>query len=147
MGVNEILFNRCLRSGTSAASSSTAALIVVIQEANAMSSFNFRGCAVFALAGVLVCGEATAAPFANVPSVTQVGRPLTLTGGGFEPGALINLRVSGPGKTVTMAAVVVAADGTISHTLVAAGDGPYSIQLVHPDGRSAASDLKFSASR
>ena len=109
-----------------------------------MRSCKFRQ---LTLAALFVCSVATAAPFANVPSLTQVGKPVTVTGGGFEPGALINLRVLGPGKSVSMAAVVVAADGTISHTMVAPGDGAYSIQMVHADGRAAASPLKFSATR
>jgi hypothetical protein len=99
------------------------------------------------LVGLLLCGAAIAAPFANVASVTQVGKPVTVSGGGFEPGSLINLRLIGPGKSMAMAAVVVAADGTISHTWVASSDGSYRVQLVHADGRAAANELKFSASR
>ena len=99
-------------------------------------------------AGLLICsGLGFAAPFANVASVTQVGRPLTISGGGFEPGTLINLRVLGPGNSVAAAAVVVAADGGISHTLVAPSDGAYVIQITQSDGRVAVSHLKFHASR
>ena len=99
-------------------------------------------------AALLVCsGLALAAPFANVASMTQVGRPLTISGGGFEPGALINLRVLGPGNSVTAAAVVAAADGAITHTLAVPSDGAYVVQITQSDGRVAVSDLKFHASR
>ena len=99
-------------------------------------------------AALLVCsGLSFAAPFASVASMAQVGRPLTISGGGFEPGALINLRVLGPGNSVAAAAVVVAADGAISHTLVAPSDGDYVVQITQSDGRVAVSDLKFYASR
>lgn len=99
-------------------------------------------------AALLVCsGLGLAAPFANVASLTQVGRPLTISGGGFQPGTLINLRVLGPGNSVVAAAVVVAADGAISHTLMAPSDGAYIVQITQSDGRVAVSDLKFHASR
>ena len=102
---------------------------------------------IVALAALAFSTMACAAPFANVSSVTQVGRPLTITGGGFEPGALVNLRVLGPGNAVTMAAVVAGADGSISHTLVTANDGAHVVQLSHPDGRPAVSAIKFHAAR
>ena len=99
-------------------------------------------------AALLVCSALPmAAPFANVASIAQVGRPLTISGGGFEPGALINLRVLGPGNSVSAAAVVVAADGAITHTLVAPNDGAYVVQITQSDGRVAVSSLKFHVSR
>ena len=109
-----------------------------------MAASKFQFVAVAALA---FSTTAYAAPYANVASVTQVGRPLTIAGGGFEPGALVNLRVLGPGNAVTMAAVVAGADGSISHTLVTTNDGTYVVQLSHPDGRAAVSAIKFHASR
>ena len=102
----------------------------------------------FALVAVL--GWATsvvAAPFANVSSTAQVGRPVTVTGGGFAPGALINLRVRGPGSAVTAAAVVAGADGSISYTLVAAANGAHVVQLSLADGRKAVPDMTVHAAR
>ena len=99
------------------------------------------------LATLFVCGTALAAPFASVPSVAVVGRPIAVNGGGFDPGALINLRITGPGDAVSMAAVVAAADGSIAYTLVTSIDGAHRVQLLHADGRPATPDLRFHASR
>jgi hypothetical protein len=96
---------------------------------------------------LFLCGAAVAAPFASVPSVAAVGRPVAITGGGFEPGSVISVRVIGPGKAISLDAVVVGADGTISHTLIAARDGAHRVQLIHADGRTATSELTFTVSR
>ena len=109
-----------------------------------MNSLKFRR-VVFAI--LFVCGTAMAAPFAIVPSVAVVGRPVAVSGGGFDPGSLINLRITGPGDAVSMAAVVVAADGRFSYTLVTSSDGAHRVQLLHADGRPATRELLFHASR
>ncbi|KPF60278.1 hypothetical protein D621_02420 [beta proteobacterium AAP51] len=98
-------------------------------------------------ATLFVCGTAMAAPHASVPSVATVGRPVAVTGGGFNPGALISVRVTGPGDTVSMAAVVVAADGSLTHTLVVAQDGAHRVQLLLADGSAATPELLFQATR
>jgi len=107
-----------------------------------MNSLKFRRVVVAIL---FVCGTAMAAPHASVPSVAVVGRPIAISGGGFEPGALINLRITGPGNVVSTAAVVVATDGSLTHTLVASSDGAHRVQLLHADGRPAMPELLFHA--
>lgn len=109
-----------------------------------MSSSRFRR---VGFATLLLCGTALAAPFASVPSVTVVGRPVAISGGGFDPGSLINVRVIGPRHAISLDAVVVAADGTVSHTLIASREGAHRVQLLHADGRAAASELTFLVSR
>lgn len=109
-----------------------------------MNSLKFRR---VVLATLFVCGTAMAAPHASVPSLAAVGRPIAVSGGGFDPGALINLRITGPGDTVSVAAVVVAADGSLAYTLVASTDGAHRVQLLHADGRPATPELRFHATR
>ena len=109
-----------------------------------MKSSKLRRLAV--IAGML-SGSALAAPFANVPSVATAGQPFELRGGGFEPGSLVYLRVVGPKGAVAPSAAVVAADGTIAHTLVSAKSGAHSIQLHYADGRVASSELRFVVGR
>ena len=105
------------------------------------------GLVLVALGCASMGGMALAAPYANVSSTAQVGSPVTINGGGFVPGALVNLRVRGPGKAVTAAAVVAGADGSISYTLVAAANGPHVVQLSLADGRAVVPDMTVHASR
>jgi hypothetical protein len=102
---------------------------------------------VVALAAVASCGMAAAAPFASVPSVAAVGQPVTVAGGGFVPGAVITLRVTGPKQNTSMAAVVVADDGSISHSMVTPSGGTYRIQILDAAGRTLAGELRLVTSR
>lgn len=96
---------------------------------------------------ILVSGAAMAAPHASVPSVAAVGRGVEVTGGGFQPGAVITVRVVGPGNSVSMAAAVVSPDGRLVHTLTAAQGGAHRVLLLHADGSEAAPAMVFQASR
>ncbi|HOB96220.1 MAG TPA: hypothetical protein PK306_17820 [Aquabacterium sp.] len=99
------------------------------------------------LGAMFVSSAAMAAPFASAPSMAPVGRAIEITGGGFQPGALITVRVAGPGNAVSVAAVVVAADGRLAHTLTATQDGAHRVQLLQADGREAVPAMLFQASR
>lgn len=100
-----------------------------------------------AMAALFVCGTAFAAPFASVASVAPVGQTVTLAGGGFAPGTVVTVQINGPRKSVSMAAVVVADDGSISHDLVAPAPGTYNIKLMDASGRALAQRLRLVASR
>ena len=100
-----------------------------------------------ALAALVACGTALAAPFASVPSVVPVGQAVTLTGGGFEPGSVVTVQINGPKKSTSMAAVVAADDGSISHDLVAPAPGNYAIKLIDASGRTVTRALRLVASR
>ena len=105
------------------------------------------GLVLAALGCASMSGLASAAPYANVSSTAQVGSPVTITGGGFAPGALVNLRVRGPGKAVTAAAVVAGADGSISYTLIATANGAHVVQVSLADGRAVVPDMIVQAAR
>lgn len=102
---------------------------------------------VVTMAALLCSGAVVAAPFASVPSVAPVGQSVTVAGGGFTPGALVTLRIIGPNRGVSMAAVVAGDDGSISHAMVAPAEGNYRIQFIDAAGRAMTRELRLVASR
>lgn len=109
-----------------------------------MKSSTFRRALLGAL---LVGGAAMAAPHASLPSIVPVGRAIDITGGGFTPGSVITVRVTGPASAVSMSAVVISADGRLSHPLTPAQSGAHRVQLLNADGSEAAPAMTFQASR
>lgn len=98
-------------------------------------------------AALVCCAAVLAAPFASVPSIAPVGQSVTVAGGGFSPGAVITLRVIGPNSGTSMAAVVAAGDGSISHSMVTPSAGAYRIQVLDAAGRTMTGELRLVASR
>lgn len=96
-----------------------------------------------ALASSLICGVALAAPFGSVPSVARVGHAVTVAGGGFGPGAVITVKVSGPNQWVSMAAAAAGADGSISVPIVSSQPGAHVIQLLDASGDMLVGNLRL----
>lgn len=105
-----------------------------------MSVFK-RTCA--ALSILCAASGAMAAPFASMPSLAPLGKTVTLTGGGFTPGAVVTVRIVGPGRETAMAAAVAAADGTVSHPVLVARSGAYTVELRTDVRGAAAVRMKF----
>ena len=117
-----------------------------------MSLRSFVGVALTCVVAASVASLAWAAPGAtpaahvSVPSVAPVGKAVALTGGGFTPGGVVTLRIIGPGKRTEMAAVVIGADGSITHSMVPAGPGTYRIVVIDAAGKALANELRLIAS-
>ncbi len=113
-----------------------------------MSLRSLVGVALTCVVVTSVASLAWAAPAAHVsvPSVAPVGKAVALTGGGFTPGGVVTLRIIGPGKRTEMAAVVIGADGSITHSMVPAGPGTYRIVVIDAAGKALANELRLIAS-
>lgn len=79
---------------------------------------------------LLSSAAAFSAPFASMPSVAQLGKSVMVAGGGFTPGAVVTVRIAGPGREVAMAASQAAADGTFRHSLLVSKSGAYTVELI-----------------
>lgn len=98
-----------------------------------------------AVATALFSGAVWAAPFASVPSIARVGQQVAVAGGGFAPGTVITARIQGPNQAVAMAAAAVAADGTLTISIVAGQQGAHVIELVDASGTPVVRNLRIVA--
>ena len=92
---------------------------------------------------LLVAGAAHAQAVARAPSMARVGAEVAITGAGFSAGTLVSLRITGPNQAVSMAAVVAAADGSVSYALVPTSSGSWRVQLSDGNERNKGAEVKL----
>ncbi len=100
------------------------------------------------LAAALVGGTAFAAPFASVPSVGQLGKSVAVQGGGFAPGTVVTVRMSGPNaKLSSVGAAVVDAGGGLTYDAMPAQTGAHKVTLLDAAGNVLVDNLKLQVSQ
>ena len=84
---------------------------------------------------VVAASAAWAAPTASLPSMTKVGKGVELRGSDFAAGTMVTVRITTAQGSVSLAAVVVAPDGSFSHTVVPATPGKLRVELLNASGQ------------
>ena len=92
---------------------------------------------------LLSSAAAFSAPFASMPSVAPLGKSFLVTGGGFAPGAVVTVRIAGPGREIAMDASQAAADGTFKHSLLVPKSGAYTVDLLTGADSAPAVSMKI----
>jgi hypothetical protein len=91
------------------------------------------------LAAVVICiplaGVAHAAASLAGPSVVQVKNTAEFRGAGYVPGSVVTVSVKPPGLAAAYYSAMVAADGTLTHSVTAGPAGKYLVKVIDANGK------------